>query len=143
MRRNTNHQKASAEKVVKDIRRATRRQFGAEEKIRIVLEGLRGEDSIAELCRREGINQNLYYRWSKDFLEAGKKRLAGDTAREATSDEVRHLRSEALALKEAVADLTLDNRLLKKKEIISQSYIFLCTRSRKAISYGYIERGSK
>ncbi len=117
MRRNTNHQKASAEKVVKDIRRATRRQFGAEERIRIVLEGLRGEDSIAELCRREGINQNLYYRWSKDFLEAGKKRLAGDTAREATSDEVRHLRSEALALKEAVADLTLDNRLLKKSMI--------------------------
>ncbi len=117
MRRNTKRQKASAEKVVKDIRRATRRQFGAEEKIRIVLEGLRGEDSIAELCRREGINQNLYYRWSKDFLEAGKKRLAGDTAREATSDEVRHLRSEALALKEAVADLTLDNRLLKKSMI--------------------------
>ncbi len=117
MRRNTNHQKASAEKVVKDIRRATRRHFGAEEKIRIVLEGLRGEDSIAELCRREGINQNLYYRWSKDFLEAGKKRLAGDTAREATSDEVRRLRSEALALKEAVADLTLDNRLLKKSMI--------------------------
>ena len=117
MRWNTNHQKASAEKVVKDIRRATRRQFGAEEKIWIVLEGLRGEDSIAELCRREGINQNLYYRWSKDFLEAGKKRLAGDTAREATSDEVRHLRSEALALKEAVADLMLDNRLLKKSMI--------------------------
>ncbi len=117
MRRNTHRQKASAEKVVKDIRRATRRQFGAEEKIRIVLEGLRGEDSIAELCRREGINQNLYYRWSKDFLEAGKKRLAGDTAREATSDEVRNLRSEALALKEAVADLTLDNRLLKKSMI--------------------------
>ncbi len=117
MRRNYNRQKAPAEKVVKDIRRATRRQFGAEEKIRIVLEGLRGEDSIAELCRREGINQNLYYRWSKDFLEAGKKRLAGDTAREATSDEVRHLRSEALALKEAVADLTLDNRLLKKSII--------------------------
>jgi len=117
MRRKTNHQKASAGKVVKDIRRATRRQYGAEEKIRIVLEGLRGEDSIAELCRREGINQNLYYRWSKDFLEAGKKRLAGDTAREATSDEVRHLRSEASALKEAVADLTLDNRLLKKSMI--------------------------
>ena len=114
MRRNTDHQKASAEKVVKDIRRAPRRQYGAEEKIRIVLDGLRGEDSIAELCRREGINQNLYYRWSKGFLEAGKKRLAGDTAREATSDEVRHLRSEALALKEAVADLTLDSRLLKK-----------------------------
>ena len=69
MRRNAKQQKASAEKVVKDIRRATRRQYGAEEKIRIVLEGLRGEDSIAELCRREGINQNLYYRWSKDFLE--------------------------------------------------------------------------
>ena len=117
MRRNTHRQKASAEKVVKDIRRATRRHFGAEEKIRIVLEGLRGEDSIAELCRREGINQNLYYRWSKDLLEAGKKRLAGDTAREATSDEVRNLRSEALALKEAVADLTLDNRLLKKSMI--------------------------
>ena len=117
MRRNTKQQKASAEKVVKDIRRATRRQYGAEEKIRIVLEGLRGEDSIAELCRREGINQNLYYRWSKDFLEAGKKRLAGDTAREATSDEVRHLRREALALKEAIADLTLDNRLLKKSMI--------------------------
>ena len=117
MRRNAKHEKASAAKVVKDIRRATRRQYGAEEKIRIVLEGLRGEDSIAELCRREGINQNLYYRWSKDFLEAGKKRLAGDTAREATSDEVRHLRSEALALKEAVADLTLDNRLLKKSMI--------------------------
>jgi len=117
MRRNTHHQKASAEKVVKDIRRATRRQFSAEEKIRIVLEGLRGEDSIAELCRREGINQNLYYRWSKEFLEAGKKRLAGDTAREATSDEVKHLRHEALALKEAVADLTLDNRLLKKSMI--------------------------
>ncbi len=117
MRRNTHRQKASAEKVVKDIRRATRRHFGAEEKIRIVLEGLRGEDSIAELCRREGINQNLYYRWSKDFLEAGKKRLAGDTTREATSDEVKHLRREALALKEAVADPTLDNRLLKKSMI--------------------------
>jgi len=76
----------SAEKTVRDIRRATRRHHSAEEKIRIVLEGLRGEDSIAELCRKEGINQNLYYRWSKEFLEAGKKRLAGDTAREATSD---------------------------------------------------------
>jgi transposase len=101
-------------KVVKDIRRATRRQFSAEEKIRIVLEGLRGEESIAELCRREGIVQNLYYRWSKDFLEAGKKRLAGDTARAATSDEVKDLRREASALKEVVAELTLENRLLKK-----------------------------
>ena len=88
--------------------------ISAEEKIRIVLEGLRGEDSIAELCRREGIAQNLYYRWSKDFLEAGKKRLAGDTARAATSDEVKDLRREATALKEVVADLTLENRLLKK-----------------------------
>src|SRR3974390_2204414 len=105
----------SAEKTVRDIRRATRRQHSAEEKIRIVLEGLRGEVSIAELCRKEGINQNLYYRWSKEFLEAGKKRLAGDTARAATSDEVKDLRRETQALKEVVADLTLENRLLKKK----------------------------
>jgi transposase len=104
----------SAERVVKDIRRATRRHFTAEDKIRIVLEGLRGEDSIAELCRREGIVQNLYYRWSKEFLEAGKKRLAGDTARAATTDEVKELRREASALKEVVAELTLENRLLKK-----------------------------
>ncbi len=103
-----------AEKTVRDIRRATRRRFSAEEKIRITLEGLRGEDSVAELCRREGINQNLYYRWSKEFLEAGKKRLAGDTAREATSDEVKTLRREAGALKEVVAELTLENRLLNK-----------------------------
>ena len=82
-----------------------------------MLDGLRGEDSIAELCRREGIVQNLYYRWSKDFLEAGKKRLAGDTARAATSDEVKTLRREAAALKEAVADLTLENRVLKKSMI--------------------------
>src|SRR5499433_2279404 len=107
----------SAEKTVRDIRRATRRHHSAEEKIRIVLEGLRGEDSIAELCRREGIVQNLYYRWSKEFLEAGKKRLAGDTARAATSDEVRALRREAGALKEVVAELTLENRLLKKSAI--------------------------
>ncbi len=109
--------KEPAEQVVKEIRRATRRQFSAEEKIRIVLSGLRGEDSIAELCRREGIVQNLYYRWSKDFLEAGKKRLAGDTARAATSDEVRELRRESSALKEVVAELTLENRLLKKSAI--------------------------
>jgi transposase len=80
-----------------------------------VLEGLRGEDSIAELCRRESISQNRYYRWSKEFLEAGKKRLAGDTARQATSDEVRVLRRQAGALKEVVAELTLENRLLKKR----------------------------
>src|SRR5206468_3076873 len=96
--------KVPAEQLVKEIRRATRRQFSAEEKIRIVLSGLRGEDSIAELCRREGIVQNLYYRWSKEFLEAGKKHLAGDTARAATSDEVRDLRREASALKEVVGD---------------------------------------
>jgi transposase len=114
MRQHSNLVKDTAEKVVKDIRRATRKQYSAEEKIRIVLEGLRGEDSIAELCRHEGIAQNLYYRWSKDFLEAGKKRLAGDTARAATSDEVKDLRREAMALKEVVADLTLENRVLKK-----------------------------
>ena len=109
--------KEPAEQVVKQIRRATRRQFSAEEKIRIVLSGLRGEDSIAELCRREGIVQNLYYRWSKEFLEAGKKRLAGDTTRAATSDEVKELHREASALKEVVAELTLENRLLKKTAI--------------------------
>jgi len=109
--------KEPAEQIVKEIRRATRRQFSAEEKIRIVLSGLRGEDSIAELCRREGIIENLYYRWSKEFLEAGKKRLAGDTARAATSDEVKELRREASALKEVVAELTLENRLLKKSVI--------------------------
>ena len=117
MRQKSGLAKEPAEQVIKTIRRATRRQFSAEEKIRIVLDGLRGEDSIAELCRREGIVQNLYYRWSKDFLEAGKKRLAGDTARAATSDEVKELRREASALKEAVADLTLENRLLKKSMI--------------------------
>ena len=101
----SNHQKRSAEKTVRDIRRATRRQYSAEEKIRIVLEGLRGEESIAELCRREGINANVYYRWSKDFLEAGKKRLAGDVVREATSDEVKQLRVETASLKEALASL--------------------------------------
>jgi len=109
--------KEPAEQVIKEIRRATRRQFSAEEKIRIVLSGLRGEDSIAELCRREGIVQNLYYRWSKEFLEAGKKRLAGDTARAATSQEVKDLRREASALKEVVAELVLENRLLKKSTI--------------------------
>ncbi len=105
------------EKTIRDIRRATRRQYSAEEKIRIVLDDLRGEDSIAELCRREGINQNLYYRWSKEFLEAGKKRLAGDPAREATSEEVKGRRRQAGELKEVVAELMLENRLLKKSMI--------------------------
>ena len=115
MRQKSVPARAPAEQVVKDIRRVTQRHFSAEDKIRVVLEGLRGEESIAELCRREGIVQNLYYRWSKDFLEAGKKRLAGDTARAATSDEVKDLRREANALKEVVAELTLENRVLKKR----------------------------
>jgi len=110
----SNYSKDSAEKTVRDIRRATRRTYSAEEKIQTVLEGLRGEDSIAELCRRKGINANVYYRWSKEFLEAGKKRLAGDTVREATSDEVKHLRLEAVRLKEALAEQVMENRLLKK-----------------------------
>ena len=108
--------KVPAERVVKDIRRQTRRRFSAEGKIRTVLNGLR-EDSIAELCRKEGIAQSLYYTWSKEFMEAGKRRLAGDTARAATSGEVQDLRREARALKECVADLTLENRLLKKSMI--------------------------
>jgi transposase len=102
------------EAVVKEIRRQTRRKFSTEEKIGIVLDGLRGEVSIAELCRREGIVANLYYRWSKDFLEAGKKRLQGDTVREATSGEVVELRQENEQLKQLVAELSLKNRLLKK-----------------------------
>jgi transposase len=114
MRQKSGRTKEPAEKVVRDIRRATRRRFSAEEKIRIVLEGLRGEDSIAELCRREGIAQSLYYSWSKEFLEAGKKRLAGDSAREASSGEVKDLRREARSLKEVVAEQALEIRLLKK-----------------------------
>ncbi len=117
MRQKSGQLNTPAEALVRDIRRATRKHYSAEEKIRIVIVGLRGEDSIAELCRRDVISQNLYYRWSKEFLEAGKKRLAGDTAREATSDEVKTLRKEAVALKEVVADLTLENRLLKKSMI--------------------------
>ena len=105
---------SKTDRMVKETRRKTRKKHCSEDKIRIVLEGLRGEESIAELCRREGIAQSLYYSWSKEFLEAGKKRLAGDTARQATSPEVKELRAEASALKEVVADLTLENRLLKK-----------------------------
>jgi len=106
-----------SERLVRDIRRATRKQYSAEEKIRIVLDGLRGEASVAELCRREGIAESLYYSWSKEFLEAGKRRLAGDTARAATSDEVKMLRQEARTLKEVVAEQALDLRLLKKSMI--------------------------
>ena len=99
--------KASAEETIKTIRRKTQRKHTAEEKIRIVLEGLRGEETIAELCRREGIAQSLYYKWSKEFLEAGKSRLAGDTKRQASSDDVEDLRSENEQLKQLVAELAL------------------------------------
>ncbi|WP_261388802.1 IS3 family transposase [Qipengyuania gaetbuli] len=116
MKPKSSRSKSPAEQVVKDIRRKTRRHFSTEDKIRIVLDGLRGDDSIAELCRREGIAQSLYYTWSKEFMEAGKRRLAGDTARAATTDEVKDLRREARDLKECVADLTLENRLLKKHD---------------------------
>ena len=109
--------KRAVERTVRDIRRRTRRKFGPEDKIRIVLQGLRGEDSIAELCRREGLHQNQYYRWSKEFLGAGRKRLAGDIEREATSDEVKTLRDQAVQLKEALAESMLENRLLKKSMI--------------------------
>jgi len=108
-------QKKSAESLVRDIKRKTRRRFSSEEKIRIVIEGLRGETSIAELCRKEGIAQNLYYRWSKDFMESGKKRLNGDTMREANTSEVQELRKENAQLKELVAELLLNNRILKKR----------------------------
>jgi transposase len=103
----------SSEQVVKNIRRATRKHYSAEDKIRIVLDGLR----IAELCRREGIAESLYYSWSKEFLEAGKRRLAGDTARAATTDEVKDLRREAQELKVVVAEQALELRLLKKSMI--------------------------
>lgn len=109
--------KSKATKVVKDIRRANRKLYSSEEKIRIVIDGLRGDHSIAELCRKEGIAQSMYYSWSKEFIEAGKQRLAGDTARAATTDEVKDLRRESRILKEIVAEQTLDLRLLKKSMI--------------------------
>lgn len=115
------HQTASI-KTFKDIRRATRKQYSAEEKIRIVLDGLRGEETIAELCRREGIAQSIYYKWSKEFLEAVKKRLAGDTARAASTGEVKSLRREAHELKEVVAEQALELRLLKKSMIADGEY---------------------
>ena len=105
------------EAVVKEIRRQTRRKFSTEEKIRIVLDGLRGEATIAELCRREGIAESLYYSWSKEFLEAGKRRLAGDTERAANTGDVKNLRREAQELKEVVAEQALEIRLLKKSMI--------------------------
>jgi transposase len=105
---------SSVEGEIREIRRKTRRQYSAEEKIRIVLEGLRGEEGISALCRREGIAPNLYYSWSKEFLEAGKRRLMGDSKRQATSGEVLSLRKENNQLKELVADLSLKNQVLKK-----------------------------
>jgi transposase len=117
MRQKSGPDKAPAEQVMKDIRRATRRHYSAEDKIRIVLEGLRGEESIAELCRREGIAASMYYGWSKEFLDAGKRQLAGDTVRAATSGEVKDLRREATTLKEVVAEQALELRLLKKSMI--------------------------
>ena len=117
MRQKTERHQEDAERTIKDIRRQTRRRYSAEEKIRVVLAGLRGEDSIAELCRQEGIAQSQYYSWSKEFLEAGKKRLSGDTARDANTSEVKDLRREARDLKEVVAEQTLELRLLKKSMI--------------------------
>ena len=114
MRRKNQRITDDADRVVKDIKRRTRRRFSAEEKIRIVLAGLRGDESIAELCRQEGIAQSQYYSWSKEFMEAGKKRLTGDTMREANTDEVKELRKEARDLKEVVAEQALELRLLKK-----------------------------
>ena len=106
--------RSSSESVVREIKRRTRKKYNSEEKIRIVLEGMRGEESISAICRREGISPNLYYRWSKDFLEAGKKRLSGDTVREANSNEVHELKNENDQLKQLVAELSLKNRVLKK-----------------------------
>jgi transposase len=106
--------KKKAHSVLKDIKRKSYRIYSAEEKIRIVLEGLRGEESVANLCRKYGINDSIYYKWSKDFLEAGKKRLSGDTERNANASEVQDLKKENDNLKKALADLYLHNDLLKK-----------------------------
>ena len=117
MRQKSERHRDAADRTVKDIRRKTRKRYSSEDKIRIVLAGLRGEDSIAELCRQEGIAQSQYYSWSKEFMEAGRKRLAGDTAREANTGEVQDLRRETRELKEVVAEQTLEIRLLKKSVI--------------------------
>ena len=106
--------KKNASSLISELKRKTRRTYSSEEKIRIVIEGMRGEMTIAELCRKEGLSQALYYKWSKDFMEAGKKRLSGDTMREANTSEVKELKDENRSLKELVAELSLDNRDLKK-----------------------------
>ena len=107
-------EKESTEKKMRNIRRQNRKKYSAEEKIRIVLEGLRGDESIAELCRREGLSQSMYYKWSKEFMEAGKQRLAGNTKRQADSTDVKDLRKQNNQLKELVAELALKNKVLKK-----------------------------
>ena len=106
--------KKNASSLISELKRKTRRNYSSEEKIRIVIDGMRGEMTIAELCRKEGLSQGLYYKWSKDFMEAGKKRLSGDTMREANTSEVKELKDENRSLKELVAELSLDNRDLKK-----------------------------
>ena len=113
--------KTTAANAVSNIRRRSRKRYSGEEKIRIVLEGLRGEETVAELCRREGISESVYYRWSKEFLEAGKQRLVGNTKRQATSDEVVELRRENEQLKQLVAELALKNRVLKKSVLGSEN----------------------
>jgi transposase len=113
--------KTTAASTVRNIRRNSRKRYSGEEKIRIVLEGLRGEETVAELCRREGISESVYYRWSKEFLEAGKQRLVGNTKRQATSDEVVGLRRENEQLKQLVAELALKNRVLKKSVLGSEN----------------------
>jgi transposase len=110
----TNPNKKSAQSLIKDIKRKTNRTYSSEEKIRIVIEGMRGEESVTAICRKYGINDSLYYKWTKDFMEAGKKRLSGDTERNATNDEVHHLKKENDNLKKAIADLYLHNESLKK-----------------------------
>ncbi len=110
----TREKKPDTKSIIRDIKRKTYKKYSAEERIRIVLEGLRGEETIVTICRREGINPNLYYKWSKDFLEAGERRLNGDTIREATSNEVIDLRNENEELKRVVAEQTLRLRVLKK-----------------------------
>src|SRR6516165_940199 len=126
MRQKSNSSQVTSENLVRDIRRATRKHHAAEEKIRIVLDGLRRESSVAELCRREGIAESMYYSWSKEFLEAGKRRLAGDTARAATTDEVKQLRQEAQDLKEVVAEQALELRLFKKSMITNDRTSLAC-----------------
>jgi transposase len=110
----TMKKRQNSESIIRDIKRKTRKRYNSKEKIRIVLEGLRGESTVAELCRKEGINPNVYYKWNKEFLVAGKKRLEGDTVREATNKEVNDLKTENEQLKQLVAELSLKNRVLKK-----------------------------